>query len=205
MQLIARQRDAIAAIVYFIVMACWLGFAAIAIIGKRGAAPGAHRRDLKSTVGLLLQGAGYAICFGAFRTYFSPLFGMSRMSEAVVGALTAALALASTWFCFAAARALGRQWALVARVIDGHELISTGPYSIVRNPIYLAMFGMLIASGLAVSRWLALFPAMVVVLAGTAIRIRTEEKLLRVAFGANFDRYARLVPAFLPRLRRPKS
>jgi protein-S-isoprenylcysteine O-methyltransferase Ste14 len=201
LQLIARPRDSIAAIVFFIVMACWLGFAAIAMIGKRGAAPGAHRRDLKSTVGLLLQGAGYAICFVAFRTYFSPLFAMSRVSEEVLGAITALLAVASSWFCFAAARALGRQWALVARVIDGHELISAGPYSIVRNPIYLAMFGMLIATGLAVSRWQALLPAVVVFLLGTAIRIRTEEKLLRVAFGAHFDEYARHVPAFLPHLR----
>lgn len=200
MHLTARQPDAIAEIVYFIVMLCWLGFAGIVVVGKRGAAPGAQRRDLKSMAGMLLQGAAYAICFGAFRPYFSPLFAMSKTSEAILGVFTAALALASTWFCYAAARTLGKQWALVARVIEGHELISTGPYAIVRNPIYLAMFGMLIASGLAVSRWQALAPAVVVYLVGTAIRIRTEENLLRSSFGAKFDEYARRVPAFLPRL-----
>jgi protein-S-isoprenylcysteine O-methyltransferase Ste14 len=81
-------------------------------------------------------------------------------------------------------------------------LITAGPYSIVRNPIYLSMLGMYVASALAVSRWPALLGGFIVFLAGTAIRIRSEEKLLRDAFGAQFDDYARRVPALLPRLLR---
>jgi len=198
--LIARQSDVIAEVVCFVVLVCWLGFVAIVVIGKRGATPGAARRDPKSMFGFLLQGAGYAICFGFFRPYFSPLFPMSGTAELILSAVTAALAIASTWFCYAAARALGKHWALMARVIEGHELVATGPYAIVRNPIYLAMFGMLIASGLAVSRWQALVPAIIVFLAGTAVRIHAEQNLLRAAFGPEFDEYARRVPAFLPGL-----
>lgn len=197
---ISWPSHALAESVYLMVMACWLGFAAIAVRGKRGAAPGAQLRDRKSVMGMLLQGAAYAICFGAFRTRFSPIFPISKTSEAILGAFTVALALVSTWFCYTAARALGKQWGLMARVIPGHELIRRGPYAIVRNPIYLAMFGMLIASGLAVSRWQALVPAIAVYLLGTAVRIHTEENLLRATFGAKFDDYTRRVPAFLPRL-----
>jgi protein-S-isoprenylcysteine O-methyltransferase Ste14 len=191
---------ALARIVYLVVMACWLAFAGIAVLGKRGAAVGAQRRDRKSLLGMLLQGAAYAICFGAFRAPFSPILPLSKSGAAILGSLTIALALVSTWFCYAAARALGRQWALVARVIEGHELICRGPYAIVRNPIYLAMFGMLIASALAVSRWQALLPAIAVYLIGTAVRIHSEETLLRAMFGAQFEEYTRRVPAFLPRL-----
>ena len=126
---------------------------------------------------------------------------MSVSAEEIVALLAIALTVASTWFCWAAARALGRHWALMARVIEGHELISKGPYAVVRNPIYLAMLGMLLAIGLCVSRWQALVAAAVMVFAvGTAIRIRAEESLLRATFGAKFDDYARRVPAFLPRL-----
>jgi protein-S-isoprenylcysteine O-methyltransferase Ste14 len=182
------------------VMACWFFFAVILVVGKRGAAPGARQSDRKSLVGMLLQGVAYAICFGLFRARFSPFFAMSETSEAILGALTVALALGSTWFCYHAARTLGKQWALVARVIEGHELVRRGPYAIVRNPIYLAMFGMLIATALAVSRWQALVPAIAVYLLGTAVRIRSEENLLRAMFGTQFDDYARRVPAFLPRL-----
>jgi protein-S-isoprenylcysteine O-methyltransferase Ste14 len=34
---------------------------------------------------------------------------------------------------------------------------------------------------------------------GTAIRIRSEEKLLREAFGEDFEAYQRYVPAVIPR------
>jgi protein-S-isoprenylcysteine O-methyltransferase Ste14 len=193
----AGQPSEIAA---FVLAAGWVGYGVILALGKRGAARGDAKRDVKSSVGFLLQCAAYGICFLFPRTYFSPLFPMSRLNEGILSGFAVAFTIGSVWFCYAAARALGRQWALMARVIEGHELISQGPYAVVRNPIYLAMFGMLIGTGLVVSRWPALVGAAVVFAAGTAIRIRAEENLLREAFGAKFDDYARRVPAFVPRL-----
>jgi protein-S-isoprenylcysteine O-methyltransferase Ste14 len=184
----------------FVMAAGWAGYGAILALGKRGAARGDAKRDVKSSAGFLLQCAAYGICFLFPRTYFSPLRPMSRLNEEILAGVDIAFTIASVWFCLAAVRALGKQWALMARVIDGHELIRQGPYAVVRNPIYLAMLGMLIATGLAVSRWQALVCASIVFAAGTAIRIRAEENLLREAFGATFDEYARSVPAFLPRL-----
>jgi len=179
----------------------WIGFGAILVLGKRGAAKGAARRDAKSSIGFALQCAAYALCFVFCRAYFSPLVAAPLWTETILAAFTIALTGASVWFCFAAARALGKQWALMARLIEGHELIRQGPYALVRNPIYLAMLGMLLATGLAVSRWPAILVAVAVFAAGTAIRIRSEENLLRAAFGAKFEDYARSTPAFLPALR----
>jgi protein-S-isoprenylcysteine O-methyltransferase Ste14 len=182
-----------------IVMAAgWAGFGVILVLGKRGAAHGSSARDMRSTFGFLLQCAAYGICFVFYRPYFSPIAPMSVAGEETLALLSIALTLWSVWFCYAAARALGKQWALMARVIDGHELIRQGPYAVVRNPIYLAMLVMLIAIGLAVSHWQALAIAVVVFWLGTVIRIRTEENLLRANFGAKFEQYARAVPAFLP-------
>jgi protein-S-isoprenylcysteine O-methyltransferase Ste14 len=193
----AGQPSEIAA---FVMAAGWAGFGVILALGKRGAAKGAAKRDLKSSLGFLLQCVAYAICFTFFRPYFSALVPMSLSGELILAGLTIAFSIGSVWFCYAAARALGKQWALMARVIEGHELVSQGPYAVVRNPIYLAMLGMLLATGLAVSRWQALVVAAIVFAVGTAIRIRTEEKLLRQTFGPKFEDYARRVPAFLPRL-----
>jgi protein-S-isoprenylcysteine O-methyltransferase Ste14 len=197
MSLRAGQPTEIAA---FVMAAGWIGFGVILALGKRGAARGAAKRDIRSTFGFLLQLAAYAICFVFYRRYFSSIVPMSLSSEEILAALAIALTIWSVWFCYAAARALGKQWALMARVIEGHELIRQGPYAIVRNPIYLAMLIMLIAIGLTVSRWQALVGAAVVFAVGTVIRIRTEENLLRATFGAKFEDYARRVPAFLPRL-----
>ena len=77
-------------------------------------------------------------------------------------------------------------------------MITDGPYRLVRNPIYTGMFGLLLATGLAVSHWVGLLIAIAVYAVGTVIRVRSEEKLLRGAFGAEFDSYARHVPAVIP-------
>lgn len=197
MQIILRpgQPTEIAA---FVMAAGWASYGVILVLGKRGAAKGSAKRDMRSTLGFTLQCAAYAICFAFYRTYFSPIVPMSILAESILAAISIALTLWSVWFCYAAARALGKQWALMARVIEGHELIRQGPYAIVRNPIYLAMLIMLITIGMDVSRWPALVVAVAVFIVGTVIRIRTEENLLRANFGPKFEDYARAVPAFLP-------
>jgi len=179
----------------------WAGFGAILLIGHRGSSKSEEKRDSKSSIGFLLQCGAYALCFVFARNYFSPLFPMSKTDETILAVVTVMLAIGSLGFCYTAARALGKQWALAARVIEGHELIARGPFAIVRNPIYLAMLGMLLATGLAISRLWVLPIAIVVFVLGTAIRIRAEENLLRNAFGAVFEEYARRVPSFIPRLR----
>lgn len=191
-------------IAFCVVIACWLGVFAILIVGKRMAAKSAAQRDAKSHAGFLLQIAGYAVTFALPRTPFSPFAPIAPPADAALAAVAVAMAGASLWFCYAASVALGKQWSLVARVIEGHELITRGPYAVVRNPIYLAMFGMLVATGLAISRWPVLLAAIALYLAGTQIRVRSEEKLLRETFGAQFDDYARRVPALFPRCRQAR-
>jgi len=197
MQPIVRA-DVPSEIVILVLAAGWLSFGVILVIGKRGAAKGAARRDVNSSIGFALQCVAYGLCFVFHREFFSPLIGGTQSADRILASITIALTIASVWFCFAAARALGKQWALMARVIEGHELIRQGPYAVVRNPIYLAMLGMLLATGLGVSLWPAIVAAIILFSAGTIIRIRSEENLLRAAFGAQFDDYARSTPAFLP-------
>jgi protein-S-isoprenylcysteine O-methyltransferase Ste14 len=68
----------------------------------------------------------------------------------------------------------------------------------VRHPIYTGLLGMLIATGLAVSHWIALVAAIVIFAIGSLIRVRIEERLLRETFGARFEEYVRQVPAVIP-------
>jgi len=62
------------------------------------------------------------------------------------------------------------------------------------------MFGMLVATGLALSTWWALLLAVVLFAIGAQIRIRNEETVLRESFGAELDAYVRQVPAMFPRI-----
>jgi protein-S-isoprenylcysteine O-methyltransferase Ste14 len=123
---------------------------------------------------------------------------LSKPLEIALAVFTILVAVGSVWFVSSAIKTLGEQWSLAARLIEGHKLITEGPYRLVRNPIYTGMFGMLLATGLAVSHWVGLLIAIVVYAVGTVVRVRSEEKLLRGAFGAEFDSYARRVPAVIP-------
>lgn len=182
------------------VLLSWFGFGAILVIGKKGAAHAEKKREAKSHLGFALQFCAYAICFVFHRPFFSPLTPISLTADTILTVVVVTLAAVSDWFCLAAALQLGKQWALAARVVEGHELIRQGPYAVVRNPIYLAMFVNLIAAAMAFSRWPVFIAALVIFYAGTEIRIRSEEKLLRAAFGQEFEEYARRVPAFFPKM-----
>jgi protein-S-isoprenylcysteine O-methyltransferase Ste14 len=158
------------------------------------------KKDPVSRVGIGLQMVGFATVFTLQRRPLGPIVPMPSWMEWVVAALQVVIAGSCVWLSASAVRTLGKQWTYVARTIEGHELITQGPYHLVRNPIYLAMFGMMVAWGLSLTVWPALLGAMVIFLIGTFVRIRSEEKLLRATFGAQFEDYARRVPAFLPGL-----
>ena len=158
------------------------------------------RRDRVSVIGIVLQGTGYATVWVLERPLFAPILPMPTWAEAVLAIVTVAIAAGSIWLVFSAVKTLGAQWAYLARVTEGHRLVTEGPYCWVRNPIYTGMFGMMLATGLAVSKWIA-FPISIVVFGvGTYIRVNREEKLLRSEFGEQWDEYKRRVPAVLPGL-----
>ena len=192
--------DPIAYTVFLMVTVCWVFFGVVFLLGRKGAARGETKRVRTARAGFVLELLAYAVVWSFRRPHSTPIAAMPKSFEIVLAIITVAMGAASILFCLAAVRTLGKQWALDARVIEGHELVTLGPYSVVRNPIYLGMFGLLVATGLAISHWEALVAAGVLFLAGNEVRIRSEEKLLREAFGAQFEEYARRVPAFFPRL-----
>ena len=182
------------------VMLCWIFFAAIFLLRKRPPKEHEAKRDRFATLGILLQMFGYFLVFfqPPRQPFLPPIAALSGIAGIVFAAFTIGLAAASGWLIESAVRTLGKQWAMRARLIEGHQLITTGPFAYIRNPIYTGMLGMLIATGLATEHWIALIPATVIFVIGLVIRIRTEEKLLRSQFGEQFDDYARRVSAVIP-------
>jgi protein-S-isoprenylcysteine O-methyltransferase Ste14 len=181
-----------------LVLAAWFAFAAIFLLRKKPSGITEAKRATVARLGIVLQGIAFGCMWGFRRPQWWP-FSPSTIGELVLAIVAVALAWASSWWCLRSVQTLGKQWTVQARLIHEHELITTGPFGIVRNPIYLGMFGLLVATGLTFSRWWAVLCAVVVFLVGNQIRIRAEERLLREAFGPKFDDYARRVPAFLPR------
>jgi protein-S-isoprenylcysteine O-methyltransferase Ste14 len=191
---------ALHAVVVGVVIVSWFVFGWVFFRFLRGKPPTGteRRRDSTSRFGLALQGVGYVFLWAFMRQKFTHLAPFGQLLDIVVALLTIASVVSSVWLVRSAVGTLGKQWSLTARVLEGHKLIKTGVYGWVRHPIYTGMFGMLLATGLAVSRWHGLCAGMIVFWAGTIIRVRSEERLLRATFGAEYEEYARRVPAVLP-------
>lgn len=102
---------------------------------------------------------------------------------------------------WAATRQLGKQWRYEAALIEGHELIQTGPYHWVRHPIYASMVGMVLQTGFVWTWWPMFIAGLVVFLVGTEIRVRAEERLLAERFGDAFAAFRSRVPAYIPFVR----
>jgi protein-S-isoprenylcysteine O-methyltransferase Ste14 len=96
---------------------------------------------------------------------------------------------------------LGRQFRIAAGLYADHELVRTGPYAVVRHPIYASMLLMLVATAALLTRWEWSVAAVVLFLIGTEIRVRTEDRLLASRFGGRFTAYRREVAAYIPFVR----
>jgi protein-S-isoprenylcysteine O-methyltransferase Ste14 len=190
----------IAKLCFYGIIVCWWAFLLTFWLRKRPARARETHRDRRSYLGLLLQSAAYFVVLLPSMKH-GRIYGAASESGEYVSAVAICallIAVASVGLVNWAARCLGKQWSLQAQVVEGHELIEDGPYRYVRNPIYTGMFGMLVATGLVMTRWERLAVAVVLFAVGTDVRIRMEEKLLRGAFGVRFEEYARRVKALIP-------
>ena len=183
-----------------VVILCWFAFAGIFLLRKRAKAPPEQKRDSKSIVGLILQALSFGVVGLFHRAPFTPISSGSRAVAVSLSLAAILAALVSISIVRAAVKTLGKEWSVTARVVEGHKLATEGPYRFVRHPIYSGMLGMLLATGLVISDWLALIGAIMIYFIGTVIRIRSEERLLQEALGPEFESYARSAPALVPGL-----
>lgn len=80
---------------------------------------------------------------------------------------------------------LGRAFSVTAQA---RQLVTTGLYGRIRNPIYFASPFLLIALALVLAQWWPLV-LLIVIIPLQIVRARREEVVLRAAFGAEYDRY----------------
>jgi protein-S-isoprenylcysteine O-methyltransferase Ste14 len=182
------------------VIAAWIAFAVVFLAQKKPPKAPERKRDNASLVGIALQGLGIAMAWWIRRPLGEPIVPMPLILDTVLAIVMLGIAAGSIWLVVASIQTLGKQWACAARLVEGHRLVTEGPYRFVRNPIYSGMFGILVATSLVNSHWIGLLGAVTIFLVGTAIRVRSEEKLLRGAFGEEFESYKRHVAALIPGL-----
>jgi protein-S-isoprenylcysteine O-methyltransferase Ste14 len=119
-----------------------------------------------------------------------------------------AVGLAGAVLVVWAALLLGRLMIHEAAVRVDHALIESGPYRLVRHPVYAGYLALLLGSGVAALNvcLLLIWP---VSLLGILIQAASEEQLLRGRFGQDYERYVgrtgRLVPRFKGQAAEPNA
>jgi protein-S-isoprenylcysteine O-methyltransferase Ste14 len=137
-----------------------------------------------------LMAVGILVIFTAGSSYWISGHPLVEKSQFIVG-----LTLAG----FGAA---GRAWAIsYVNRRKMKRLVTTGPYSLCRNPQYF--FSLILGIGVGFCTATFTMPALIAVVLAIAFyfQIRSEEKALRTTFGSEFESYIATTPRFVPSYR----
>lgn len=93
-------------------------------------------------------------------------------------------------------------WANQIKIYEGHELVTRGPFGVVRHPLYASLIWMALGGSLIYANLLSLAGALGVFVPMMYARARKEDALLSAAFGAAYDAYRSSTGMFVPRIRR---
>ncbi len=108
-------------------------------------------------------------------------------------AVTAGGLLFAVW----ARHHLGKNWSQAVTLKQGHELITGGPYALVRHPIYTGFLLGFAGCAVALGEWRGLL-AVALVFGALWHKLKLEEKWMRAQFGEKYEAYSRRVKALVP-------
>jgi protein-S-isoprenylcysteine O-methyltransferase Ste14 len=118
-------------------------------------------------------------------------------ASAITGLASVALTALGIAFAFWARYELGRNWSGWVTVKEEHRLITSGPYAIVRHPIYTgaltAVAGTMLLRGTP-----AMLVVLVVLVAALRYKSSREERFMLEAFGREYAAYKQRARALVP-------
>ena len=109
-----------------------------------------------------------------------------------------ALVVMGIAFALWAIATLGRHYDVELEIHRDHELVRTGPYRIVRHPLYTGLGLHFAGACLATGNLVLIAGILLVTYPALYLRAKTEERLLRERFCSAYDEYAREVGMFVP-------
>ena len=173
------------------------GLVLLAVSGRGGGPRTPVRRSGRERAPLVANFAAVAVYVPSLVVFSESLVGVTTLLLASVGSL---VAVAGAALVFRSRAELGAAWSLVPMAGEGTGLVTSGPYRLVRHPIYLGFVLLAMGEALAFGSW----PALAIVWAGMvptfAWRARAEEKLLGHTFGERYALYRARTRLMIPYL-----
>jgi protein-S-isoprenylcysteine O-methyltransferase Ste14 len=178
----------------------WPVWLAYWIIAARNVKPTRRRESLAGrmvTVVLTALTAALLAFRGQKPHWLNTRFLPQTMVAYWLGLLLVVLGLA---FAVWARIHLGRNWSGTVTVKDDHELIRTGPYGLVRHPIYTGLLLAILGTAIAFGEWRGLL-AFGFLTVAFLFKLRREERFMSESFPDDYPRYRAQVPALIPFIR----
>lgn len=181
----------------YVFPAMWLGWVVYWWVASRDVKSTVRRESLSSRLSHIVPLAIAVFLYSSQRVRipllaerFLPLTEWSFWIGAI---LTAAGLLFAVW----ARLHLGRNWSGSVTIKQEHDLVTSGPYALVRHPIYTGLLLALLGSTLALGDWRAV---LAFALASGALwrKLRVEEDWMRQQFGDAYQAYSRRAAALIP-------
>lgn len=94
---------------------------------------------------------------------------------------------------------LGGNWSATVQLKDDHQLITRGPYRLVRHPIYSGILLLFLGNAVLVGDWRGLL-AVAIVFVSFWRKLRLEERWLSRLFGDAYGQYVARTKALIPAL-----
>ncbi len=169
------------------------------IAAPRSASAITQREPLPSRL-LFLLILGLAVSLIVFDPLvYGPLLWRFLPQALAIELVGLVILLAGLAFAVWARIHLGRYWSARVTLSEQHQLIQTGPYRLVRNPIYFGGLVAVVGTAIVVGQLRALL-AIPLVLVAFMRKIHLEERWLAARFGGAYDDYRRHVKALIPYL-----
>ena len=180
-------------ITHGIIAVLWLVFVAYWLISSR---------DTKATVGGRGANTGLrifalvAILIGVRGGVSGPSVNESSTVSNALDVIGVACAAGGIGFAIWARHHLGRNWGMPGAIKEDAELVTGGPYRLVRHPIYTGVLLAMLGSALADGRtYLLLFLAFGIYFVYSAVN---EEKTMAAEFPAQYERYREHTKMLVP-------
>jgi len=179
------------------ILITWLVFFIIWLIWGVSAKRAVRRQSFASRI------SQAALLVPAFWFLFNPAFRIGPLAFRILphSIVTEIVAIAFTLMGFAIAiwarLYLGGNWSASVTVKEHHQLIQTGPYGVVRHPIYsgisLAGVGLAVLNGDVRS-----VAGLALMVLGWRAKFRLEETFMTEQFGNQYLEYKKHVKALIP-------
>jgi protein-S-isoprenylcysteine O-methyltransferase Ste14 len=110
------------------------------------------------------------------------------------------LILSAMWLFRRTHKELGKNWSISLEIRDKHQLVSGGPYALIRHPMYTSFLLMALGQAFLLSNWFAGLAGPVGFAVLFFLRVGKEERMMLDNFGSGYRDYMEKTKRIIPYL-----